>query len=93
MLEERKIPNAGVSVVLRGLVAANILKRLGIEGESRSIPEGCEIEDVLEADCAAGEEAKYIPPARGPDAFINDVQGDYKREKNGKAQMQERKQR
>jgi hypothetical protein len=93
MLEGRKIPNAGVSVVLRGLVAANILKRLGIEGELRSSPEGCEIEGVLEADCAAGEEAKYIPPARGPDAFTNDVQGDYKREKNGKAQMQERKQR
>jgi hypothetical protein len=44
MLEGRKIPNADVSVVLRGLVAANILKRLGIEGELRSIPEGCEID-------------------------------------------------
>jgi hypothetical protein len=88
-----RMAKAGVRVVEAGLVAAHFVRKLGIEVELRWIPDGCEIDSALESNRAANEGAKYKPPCKGPDAFIKDVQADYKRKKKAKLRKKEAKQR
>jgi hypothetical protein len=86
-----RMVKAGVRVAKAGLVAVHFLKKLGIEVELRWIPEGCEIDGTLESNRAATEGAKYKPPSKGPDAFIKDVQADYKRKQKAKLRRKEAK--
>jgi len=74
-----KMSKAARRVVDTALVAAHELKEMGIEVELRWIPDGCDVEGFEEAVCAAGEGVKHVPPTRGPDAFIRDIQAEYKR--------------
>lgn len=76
-----KMIKAASKVVERGLVAAHFLSELGIEVELRWIPNGCDTDGVLEAIYAANEGVKHKPATRGPDAFIKDVQAEYKRKR------------
>jgi hypothetical protein len=88
------MPKVGVRMVQVGLVAAHIVRNLGIELELRWIPDGCEIDGVTEANHAAVESAKYRPPPKGPhDAFIRDVQEDYKKKRKAKLRKEELKRR
>jgi hypothetical protein len=88
---DARMPKAGVKIVERGLVAAHLLRKLGIEVKLRWAPEGFEIDGLDEVNYAASEGAKYIPPAKGPDAFIKDIQGNYERREKAKARRKERK--
>jgi hypothetical protein len=69
------------------------MRRLGIEVELRWIPDGCEIDGALESNHASSEAAQYKPPPKGPDAFIKDVQADYKRKRKSKLRKKEAKRR
>ena len=91
MLSEVRIVKAGVRVVEAGLVAAYFVRKLGIEVEMRWIRDGCEIDGALESNRAASEGAKYTPPSKGPDAFIKDVQADYKLKRKAKLRKKEAK--
>jgi hypothetical protein len=88
-----RMPKAGVRMGDVGLVAANFLKELGIEVELRWIPDGCETEGALESNCAAFEGAKFEPPSKGPEAFVKDVQDEYKRRLKAKLRKREARQR
>jgi hypothetical protein len=88
-----RMVKAGVRVAKDGLVAEHFLNKLGIGEELEWIPDGCEIDGAHESARAATEGAKYKPPPKGPDAFIKDVQADYKRKQKVRRRRQEAKQR
>ena len=67
------------------------MRKLGIEVELRLIPDECEIDGAFESNRAASEGTKYSPPAKGPDAFIKDVQADYKLKRKAKLRKKEAK--
>jgi hypothetical protein len=84
-----EVPKAGVNVVTWGLAAANLLKSLMINVKLGWIPEGCKIEDVMEAYYTSVESTKHTPPNEEPGAFIQDIQVVYKRKRE--ANIRDRK--
>ena len=59
--------------------------------ELRWILDGREIDGALESNRAACEGAKYESPPKGPDAFIKNVQADYKLKRKAKLRKKEAK--